>query len=183
MRTFRRARSSRRQRYLPQTRRKAKDGAVSSCVCVTMPVRQSLCAQSTEAVAVYCGPLSSMSVCEGRRRHRRPIRVIPSRVCQARRRARMSDDRCRPGAENVVIGLDLASTEHQAVVLTADGRRVTRLKVPHPRAGIRRIAPAYRSGGLGACWRARVCVRSDRPATSGRRLPIASRRRRALMWS
>jgi transposase len=57
----------------------------------------------------------------------------------------MSDDRCRLGAEDVVIGLDVASREHQAVVLTGDGRRLTRFKVPHSRAGIeellRRTAP------------------------------------------
>lgn len=58
----------------------------------------------------------------------------------------MSDERCRLGSEDVVIGLDLASTEHQAVVLAADGRRLTRFKVPHSRAGfdelLRRTAPA-----------------------------------------
>jgi len=57
----------------------------------------------------------------------------------------MSDDRCRLGSEDVVIGLDLASTEHQAVVLAADGRRLTRFKVPHSRAGfdelLRRTVP------------------------------------------
>ena len=57
----------------------------------------------------------------------------------------MVDDRCRLGSEDVVIGLDLESTEHQAVVLAADGRRLTRFKVPHSRAGVdellRRTAP------------------------------------------
>ena len=37
----------------------------------------------------------------------------------------MPDDRCRLGNEDVIIGLDLASAEHQAVVLTADGQRLT----------------------------------------------------------
>jgi hypothetical protein len=45
----------------------------------------------------------------------------------------------------------LASTEHQAVVLTGDGRRLTRFKVPHSQAGLeellRRTAPAVLSRG------------------------------------
>ena len=40
----------------------------------------------------------------------------------------MPDDRCRPGSDDVVIGLDLASAEHQAVVLTAAGQRLTRFR-------------------------------------------------------
>jgi Transposase len=63
----------------------------------------------------------------------------------------MSDDRCRLSSEDVVIGLDLARTEHQAVVLTGDGRRLTRSKVPHSQAGLeellRRTAPAVLSRG------------------------------------
>jgi transposase len=63
----------------------------------------------------------------------------------------MSDDRCRLSSEDVVIGLDLASTEHQAVVLTGDGRRLTRFKVPHSHAGLdellRRTAPAVLGRG------------------------------------
>jgi len=42
----------------------------------------------------------------------------------------MLDDRCRLGSDDVVIGLDLASAEHQAVVLTAAGQRLTRLGFP-----------------------------------------------------
>jgi hypothetical protein len=53
----------------------------------------------------------------------------------------------------VVIGLDLASAEHQVVVLTADGQRLTRFKIPHSRVGLeellRRTMPAAlsRTGG------------------------------------
>ncbi len=42
----------------------------------------------------------------------------------------MPDDRCRLGSDDVVIGLDLASAEHQAVVLTAAGQRLTRFRIP-----------------------------------------------------
>ena len=45
----------------------------------------------------------------------------------------MSDDRCRLGSDDVVIGLDLASAEHQAVVVTAAGKRLTRFRIPHTR--------------------------------------------------
>src|SRR6266851_1632641 len=65
----------------------------------------------------------------------------------------MPDDRCRLGSDDVVIGLDLASVEHQVVVLTADGQRLTRFKIPHSRVGLeellRRTMPAAlsRTGG------------------------------------
>src|SRR5215468_1266753 len=67
--------------------------------------------------------------------------------------AHMSDDRCRLGSDDVVIGLDLASAEHQAVVVTAAGKRLTRFRMPHTRAGLaelfRRTTPAAlgRPGG------------------------------------
>ena len=65
----------------------------------------------------------------------------------------MGDERCRLDQEDVVIGLDLASAEHQVVVLTAAGQRLTRFRIPHSRAGLeellRRTAPAGlgRAGG------------------------------------
>src|SRR5215470_17593348 len=71
---------------------------------------------------------------------------------QTRRRAHMPDDR-RLGSDDVVIGLDLASAEHQVVVLTSVGQRLTRFRIPHSRAGLaellRRTTPAAlgRAGG------------------------------------
>jgi len=65
----------------------------------------------------------------------------------------MPDDRCRLGSDDVIIGLDLASAEHQAVVLTVAGQRLTRFRIPHTRAGLedllRRTTPAAlgRAGG------------------------------------
>jgi len=65
----------------------------------------------------------------------------------------MGDERCRLDQEDVVIGLDLASAEHQVVVLTAAGQRLTRFRIPHSHAGLeellRRTAPAGlgRAGG------------------------------------
>src|SRR5262245_1492627 len=67
--------------------------------------------------------------------------------------AHMPDDRCRLGSDDVVIGLDLASAEHQVVVLTATGQRLTRFRISHSRAGLaellRRTTPAVlgRAGG------------------------------------
>ena len=58
----------------------------------------------------------------------------------------MPDDRCRLGTDDVIVGLDLASAEHQVVVLTTGGQRLTRFRIPHSRAGLeelfRRTAPA-----------------------------------------
>jgi hypothetical protein len=39
----------------------------------------------------------------------------------------------------VAIGLDLASAEHQVVVLTADGQRLTRFRIPQSRAGLEEL--------------------------------------------
>lgn len=68
----------------------------------------------------------------------------------------------------MVIGLDLASAEHQAVVLSADGRRLTRFKVPHSQAGLeellRRTAPAALGRG-----KAGGCSPSRPRGTSGKR--------------
>jgi hypothetical protein len=44
----------------------------------------------------------------------------------------MPDERCRLGSDDVVIGLDLASAEHQVGVLTADGQRLTRFRIQDP---------------------------------------------------
>src|SRR5215468_5141000 len=51
-----------------------------------------------------------------------------SRLSRHEGGAHMPDDRCRLGSEDVVIGLDLASAEHQAVVLTAAGQRLARFR-------------------------------------------------------
>src|SRR5262249_5143782 len=77
--------------------------------------------------------------------------------------AHMPDDRCRLGSD-VVIGLDLASAEQQAVVLTAAGQRLTRFRIPHTRAGLE----------LGK-WSADYCRRRRAPfvlAASGEGAPF-----------
>src|SRR5215831_12956650 len=69
-----------------------------------------------------------------------------SRLSRHEGGAHMPDDRCRLGSDDVIIGLDLASAEHQAVVLTVAGQRLTRFRIPHTRAGLedllRRTTPA-----------------------------------------
>ena len=42
----------------------------------------------------------------------------------------------RPRGDDIIVGIDLAAREHQAVIVDADGRRLTRFRVPHPREGI-----------------------------------------------
>src|SRR5215467_8373252 len=76
-----------------------------------------------------------------------------SRLSRHEGGAHMPDDRCRLGSDDVIIGLDLASAEHQAVVLSVAGQRLTRFRIPHTRAGLadllRRTTPAAlgRAGG------------------------------------
>jgi hypothetical protein len=37
---------------------------------------------------------------------------------------------CRLGSDDVIVGLDSATGEHQAVVLSGSGKRLTRLRAP-----------------------------------------------------
>jgi transposase len=57
----------------------------------------------------------------------------------------MTTDRSHLGPDDIAVGLDLSSQGHQAVILTAAGRRLTTFRVSHTRAGvaelIRRAAP------------------------------------------
>jgi len=52
----------------------------------------------------------------------------------------------RLGQNDVIVGLDLASKEHQAVVMDSSGKRLTRFRLPHSRKGfeelLRRTEPA-----------------------------------------
>ena len=68
----------------------------------------------------------------------------------------MPDDRCRLGSDDVVIGLDLASAEHQSVVLTAAGQRLTRFRIPHSRAGLEELLRRTTPAALGRAGAARV---------------------------
>src|SRR5215470_16389308 len=70
--------------------------------------------------------------------------------------AHMPDDRCRLGSDDVVIGLDLASAEHQAVVLTAAGQRLIRFRIPHSRAGLAELLRHTTPAALGRAGGARV---------------------------
>ena len=68
----------------------------------------------------------------------------------------MPDDRCRLGSDDVVIGLDLASAEHQVVVLTAAGQRLTRFRIPHSRVGLEELLRRTTPAALGRAGGARV---------------------------
>ena len=68
----------------------------------------------------------------------------------------MPDDRCRLGSDDVVIGLDLASAEHQVVVLTVAGQRLTRFRILHSRAGLEELLRRTTPAALGRAGGARV---------------------------
>jgi len=93
----------------------------------------------------------------------------------------MPDDRCRLGSDDVVIGLDLASAEHQAVVLTAAGQRLTRFRIPHTRAGLEALLrrprrPSSAAPGVPASSPSR------RPGTCGRPSRTCSALGASDMW-
>lgn len=94
----------------------------------------------------------------------------------------MPDDRCRLGSDDVVIGLDLASTEHQVVVLTADGQRLTRFKTPHSRVGLEELLRRTMPAALSRTGGSRVFA-SRRPGTCGRRWRISSGLGASGTWS
>jgi hypothetical protein len=53
------------------------------------------------------------------------------------------------GPDDLAIGLDLGSQEHQVVVITAQGQRVTRFRVPHSRKGVEELLLRTRPAALG----------------------------------
>jgi transposase len=56
----------------------------------------------------------------------------------------------RPGSDDIIVGVDLAAREHLAVIVDADGRRLTRFRVPHSRDGIAELLRRSRAKS----WRA-----------------------------
>lgn len=64
----------------------------------------------------------------------------------------MRAEELRPGSDDIIVGIDLAAREHQAVIVAADGRRLTRFRVPHSREGIAELlrrsrAKSWQAGG------------------------------------
>ena len=58
----------------------------------------------------------------------------------------------RPESDDIIVGIDLAAREHQAVIVAESGRRLTRFRVAHAREGIaellRRTRPKnWQAGG------------------------------------
>jgi hypothetical protein len=51
----------------------------------------------------------------------------------------------RPGVDDIIVGIDLAAREHQAVIVDAVDRRPTRFRVAHSREGIAELL--RRAGG------------------------------------
>ena len=48
----------------------------------------------------------------------------------------MRRDTRHPASDDIFVGIDLATRQHQVVVLDAEGRRLTSFKVPHSKAGL-----------------------------------------------
>ena len=48
----------------------------------------------------------------------------------------MRRDTRHPASDDISVGIDLATRQHQVVVLDAEGRRLTSFKVPHSKAGL-----------------------------------------------
>jgi hypothetical protein len=67
-----------------------------------------------------------------------PIGSSSSRVGRHEGGLPMSDKRCR-GPDDVIVGLDLASQEHQVVVLDSDGRRLMRFRISHSLNGLEQL--------------------------------------------
>lgn len=80
----------------------------------------------------------------------------------------------RPGSDDIIVGIDLAAREHQAVIVGADGRRLTRFRIPHSRDGVaellRRSQPkTWQAGGrifafeaTGHVWEALAAILEQR---------------------
>ena len=52
--------------------------------------------------------------------------------------------RIRLNPEDIIVGLDLAGEEHQAVIMRMEGERLTRFRVPHSLRGFEDLLQRYR---------------------------------------
>lgn len=73
----------------------------------------------------------------------------------------------RPGADDIIVGIDLAAREHLAVIVDADGRRLTRFRVPHSREGIAELLHRSQPRKELAGRRPRLRLRGHRPRLGG----------------
>ena len=60
----------------------------------------------------------------------------------------MRQDERYPTPEKIFIGIDLATRQHQVVILDSQGRRLTSFKVPHNREGLRELVQRCTSSRL-----------------------------------
>ena len=70
--------------------------------------------------------------CEGAPTRRRIVSVQSPQSMEGR----MRRDTRRPGSDDIFVGIDVATRQHQVVVLDAGGRRLTSFQVPHSKAGL-----------------------------------------------
>ena len=87
----------------------------------------------------------------------------------------------RPGSDDIIVGVDLAAREYLAVIVDADGRRLTRFRVPHSRDGIAELlrrsrAKSWQAGGRVFAFEATGHVfRGARRASRGERRALRDR--------
>ena len=81
----------------------------------------------------------------------------------------MRRDTRHPASDDIFVGIDLATRQHQIVVLDAEGRRLTSFKVPHSKAGLTELVQR--------CTSRRWCADSARWASRGRHVDHRDRRR------
>jgi len=60
----------------------------------------------------------------------------------------MKQDERRLAPDDIFFGIDLATRQHQVVVLDLEGRRKTSFKIPHSRDGLRELVQRCNSPGL-----------------------------------
>ncbi len=80
----------------------------------------------------------------------------------------------RPGSDDIIVGIDLAAREYQEVIIGADGRRLTRFRVPRSRDGIAELlrrsrAKSWQATGrvfafeaTGHVWQALAAILEER---------------------
>ena len=62
----------------------------------------------------------------------------------------MKQDERHLAPDDIFVGIDLATRQHQVVVLDLEGRRKTSFKIPHSRDGLRELVQRCNSPALRA---------------------------------
>jgi len=82
----------------------------------------------------------------------------------------------RPGTDDIIVGIDLAAREHLAVIVDAEGRRLTRFRIPHSRDGITELLRRSRAKSWQATGRVFAFEATGHVSGGARRHPRAAGR-------